>query len=41
MMLQLLTGSWSDDIIAVSSANVFISVFPVSGTSEVNIRFRR
>jgi hypothetical protein len=34
-------GSWPDDIIAVSSVNVAISVFSVSGTSAVNIRYRR
>jgi hypothetical protein len=33
-------GSWSDDI-AVSSANVPISVLSVSGTSAVNIKNRR
>jgi hypothetical protein len=31
-------GSWSEEIIAVSSANVAVSVFSVSGTSAVNIR---
>jgi hypothetical protein len=33
-------GSWSDDIIAVPSANVVIRVLSVSGTSAVNIKYR-
>jgi hypothetical protein len=34
-------GSWSDDIIAVSSANVAMSVLSFSGTSAVKIRYRK
>jgi hypothetical protein len=33
--------SWSDDIIAVSSVNVAIGVFSVSGNSAVGIRYRK
>jgi hypothetical protein len=38
---EAVLGSWSDYIIATSSANVAISVFSVSGTSAVNIRYRK
>jgi hypothetical protein len=39
-LCEAVAGSWSDDMIAVSSANVAISVLSVSGTSAVNIRYR-
>jgi hypothetical protein len=38
---EAVLGSWSEDIIAVSFADVAISVFSVSGTSAVNIRYRK
>jgi hypothetical protein len=38
---EAVVGSWSDDIIAVSSSNVAISVLSDSGTSAVNIKYRR
>jgi hypothetical protein len=40
-LCEAVAGSWSDDMIAVSSANVTISVLSASGTSAVNIRYKR
>jgi hypothetical protein len=38
---EAVVGSWSHDIIAVSSAKVAISAFSVSGISVLNVMYRR